>query len=79
MIKLSTGKDSTLENYIIISKAMFGADSAATKFLEDKAAGAKEGIKAEVIAPESQVVALLLETHVRGEREKNETDRTNHL
>lgn len=65
MIKLSTGEDSTLENYIKMSKAVFGADSPATKFLEEKAANAPDGIKEEVIAPETQVVMLLMKTHAR--------------
>lgn len=34
---LSTGQESTLENWIELSKAVFGENSKATAFLQDKA------------------------------------------
>lgn len=57
--KLSTGADSTLENWIALSTMFFGEDSNSTKFLQDKAKGSKEGVKAEVVADEGQLIMLL--------------------
>jgi len=61
MKKLSTGEDATLENYLNLSKMVFGSDSKAVKYLEDKIA--KEGPKSEVIADELQVVYALTQIH----------------
>lgn len=60
MKKLSTGQDSTLANWIELSKAFFGPDSKQTNYLVEKAEKAKNGMDEEVIADESQVLYLLL-------------------
>ena len=57
--KISTGQDNTLETWIELSKATFGPESRPTKFLEEKAANAKDGVKAEVIADETQLLMVL--------------------
>ncbi len=59
MIKMSTGQDPTLGNYRKMAIALFGADSKAVKFLDEKIASSPNGDAEEVIAPESQVVHLL--------------------
>lgn len=63
MRKLSTGQDSTIKSYIENATAVFGEDSPAVAFLKKKAADAPNGENEEVIAEESQVLALL--AHMR--------------
>ena len=58
MIKMSTGDDATLGNYRKMASAVFGVDSKAVKFLDDKIAASPNGENEEVIAPESQMVYL---------------------
>lgn len=60
MIKLSTGADSTLGNYRDLSAATFGENSPQVKFLDDKVAESPNGRDEEVIAPESQMLYLLV-------------------
>lgn len=60
MIKLSTGVDSTLGNYRDLASAFFGEDSLQVKFLDDKIAESPNGRDEEVIAPESQMLYLLV-------------------
>lgn len=60
MKKLSTGKDSTLANWIELSKAFFGPDSKQTNYLVEKAEKAKNGMDEEVVADESQLLYVLL-------------------
>ncbi len=57
MLKLSTGEDSTLGNYRKLSKAIFGEDSGAVKFLDEQIAEAGED--AEVLQEERQMIFLL--------------------
>lgn len=59
MQKLSTGDDATLGNYRLLATAVFGADSKAVKFLDDKIAESPNGEKEEVLADESQMVHAL--------------------
>lgn len=59
MNKLSTGDDATLGNYRRFASAVFGQDSKAVKFLDDKIAESPDGEKEEVIAAESQMIHLL--------------------
>lgn len=59
MIKLSTGQDSTLGNYLALTKAFMGEDSEPAKFLEKKIAESPNGENEEVIADESQMLQLL--------------------
>ena len=63
MKKLSTGVDSTLGNYRGMSLIVFGEDSAATKYLDEKIAESPNGENEEVIADESQMVYLLVSLH----------------
>lgn len=58
MNKLSTGADSTLGEYLALTKLAFG-EGAAVKFLEDKIAAAPNGDKEEVMADETQMLHLL--------------------
>lgn len=60
MIKLSTGDDSTLENYRKLCVAFFGENSKATKFIDDKIKESPNREKEEVLQDENQMVLLLL-------------------
>ena len=64
MKKLSTGDDSTLGNHRKHCVAIFGEDSAATKFLDDKIK--EQGADQEVIQDEEQMVYLLRNIHFNG-------------
>jgi len=59
MKKLSTGQDSTLGNYRKLSVIVFGEDSEAVKFLDNKIAEDPDGENGEVIADEGQTILLL--------------------
>ena len=59
MIKLSTGDDSTLRSYRKMVVAVFGEESKAVKFLDEKIAISPNGENEEVIADETQMVYLL--------------------
>lgn len=59
MQKLSTGDDATLGNYRKLARVIFGNDSKAVKFLDDKIADSPNGENEEVIADERQMVHLL--------------------
>lgn len=62
MNNLSTGDPSTLASYLMLTKRVFGDDSAATKYVErliEVSAGPDE----EVMSDETQMVNLLLEVH----------------
>jgi hypothetical protein len=59
MTKLSTGDDATLGNYRKMAAAVFGKESKAVKFLDDKIAESPNGENEEVIADEGQMVYLL--------------------
>lgn len=59
MKKLSTGQDSTLGEYRKLAAAVFGEDSGAVKFLDEKIK--EQGEDEEVIADEGQVIYLLMQ------------------
>ena len=59
MPKMSTGAAATLGNYRKIAIVIFGVDSKAVKFLNDKIKASPNGENEEVLAPESQMVYLL--------------------
>lgn len=59
MIKLSTGQDSTLGNYLKLCDAFFGHLSAQSEFIKDKIASSPNGPDEEVVAEESQMMYLL--------------------
>lgn len=59
MHKLSTGHDSTLGTYLMLSKLAFGEESKATEFIRQKIKNSINGENAEVIADESQMLILL--------------------
>lgn len=61
MQTLSTGAPATLGNYLKLSAAVFGLDSPATRFLQEKID--KQGPDEEVIAAESQMVYMLATLH----------------
>lgn len=63
MQKLSTGQDSTLENWIAMATAVFGAASPAVDFLKKKAKESPNGYKEEVIANEAQLLFVLMSIH----------------
>lgn len=61
MKKLSTGQDSTLENWIALSNIAFGEESEAVQFLKYKAEDSPNGFQEEVIADEGQLILALAE------------------
>lgn len=60
MRKLSTGKDSTLENWLELTTAVFGEDSPQADFLKGKAEESPNGLQEEVIADEGQLLNMLI-------------------
>jgi len=66
MRKLSTGQDSTLGNYRKMAVAVFGEDSKAVQFLDNKIAESPNGEDEEVIVAESQAVSMLGQLHIQG-------------
>lgn len=64
MFKLSTGDDATLGNYRKMAAAVFGKDSKATKFLDDKISNSPNGVNEEVVQDERQMICLLGTLHV---------------
>lgn len=60
MKKLSTGDPSTLGSYLKLCKALFGSESKATKFIEDKIKEARNGENEEVLADERQMLYALV-------------------
>jgi hypothetical protein len=56
----------TLGYHRDMSAAIFGVDSEATKYLDEKIAEAPRGREEKVIAHEDQFVHLLLSLHLRG-------------
>jgi hypothetical protein len=64
MTKLSTGRDSSLGEYLRICTAIFGEDSPATKFIAEKIKDSPNGEMEEVIADERQMVWLLTKMHI---------------
>jgi hypothetical protein len=56
---LSTGQPSTLGNYLILCRLVFGRQSRQAQFIEDKIADSPKGENEEVIADESQMLHLL--------------------
>lgn len=60
MIKLSTGQDSTLGNYLDLTNAFFGKDSPQSAFLEKKISEHSNGRDEEVMVAESQMLYLLV-------------------
>jgi hypothetical protein len=59
MSKMSTGGEATLGNYRKIATVVFGEDSKAIKFLDDKIANSPYKENEEVIADERQMMQLL--------------------
>lgn len=66
MKKLSTGIDSTLGNYRKIAVSLFGEQSNAVKFLDDKIK--RLGEDEEVISDERQMLYLLAQKHLIDDR-----------
>lgn len=63
MMAISTGQDSTLGNYRKMAAALFGEDSKAVSFLDEKIAEDSSGENGEVIADEGQMIYLLVNIH----------------
>lgn len=59
MMKLSTGQDSTLGNYLKLCLVLFGKDSPQVQFIMGKIAESPNGANEEVIAEEGQMMYLL--------------------
>jgi len=59
--------DSTLGNWFVLSRAMFGIDSPASKYLLEKMIHAEDGSDTEVTATQTQMVAHLQELNRKGE------------
>lgn len=66
MNKLSTGQSSTLDNWLSLSEAIFGEDSPASKFIQDKINESPIGGAEEVLADEGQLLNVLINLHVEG-------------
>lgn len=69
MKEMSVGMPSTLGNWHKMSVAIFGPDSRATKFLQDKID--VQGPDEEVIADEAQLIQVLVTIHL-GVEEPND-------
>lgn len=73
MITLSTGQASTLGNYRNLAALTFGERSPAVSFLDQQIAEAPNGAEEAVLAPERQMIGLLIGIHqaktVPGEEE----------
>lgn len=61
--KLSTGLDSTLGNYRLLTMAFFGSESKAVAWLDKKIEEAPNGKDEEVIANERQMLAVIVTIH----------------
>lgn len=59
MKMLSTGEPSTLGNWLRLTEATFGKDSAPAKFLQAKIKDSQNGENEEVIADERQLLYVL--------------------
>jgi hypothetical protein len=66
MRKLSTGHDATLGSYRELAALVFGSESPAVAYLDEKIRQESPG--AEVIAPEEQVIAALAAMDKAGRR-----------
>jgi hypothetical protein len=66
MTFLSTGQPATLGNYRKLTAAVFGPNSKAVAFLDEKIKSDPEGENAEVEADEGQTVHLLANIHFGG-------------
>ncbi len=64
--RLSLGIDSTLGNWRDLTAGIFGEDSAATKFWDDKIASHEKGRDEWVVSDEQQTLALTQQLHVQG-------------
>lgn len=64
--KLSTGKDSTLGEWRDLTAAVFGEDSAATKFWDEKIAACENGRGEPVLTDERQMLYVISQVHERG-------------
>lgn len=64
MLKLSTGQDSTLENWIKNCEMVFGSESRAVKYLKEKVKEAPNGLKEEVIVDETQLLYVLAKMEI---------------
>lgn len=64
--RLSTGDPSTLGTYLKMCLLVMGSNSPATTFLRKKVAEAPMGFEEEVIAPETQMVYMLMQLHTTG-------------
>ena len=67
--RLSLGIDSTLKNWRELTMHVFGKDSAAVKYWDDKIA--EQGEDEWVLAEETQVLAMVAQLHVRGLETQN--------
>lgn len=60
MKKLSTGQDSTLENWIKNCERFFGKDSVQAQHFRNKAESAPKGLREEVVTDENQLLMMLV-------------------
>lgn len=68
MTKISTGQDSTLETYRQIAVALFGEQSKPVQFLDQKIAESSNKEKEEVVADERQMLYLLANMGLKGNK-----------
>jgi len=62
-MKLSTGQESTLGNYKKLATMVFGENSKAVGFLNDKIKESEKGENEKVLADERQMIQLLMHKH----------------
>lgn len=68
MTKISTGQDSTLETYRQIAVVLFGEQSEPVQFLDQKIAESPNKEKEEVVADERQMLYLLVNMGLKGNK-----------
>jgi len=61
MKKLSTGQDSTLGNWLMLTELAFGKNSPQADFLKDKIDESPNGKDEEVLADEGQLIQVLID------------------
>lgn len=75
MITMSTGKDSTLGNYLEMAELFFGKDSGAVKFLNETIDKSPNGVDEEVIVNEGQMILLLAEQNKKISESKDKSEK----
>lgn len=70
MRTISTGEPSTLGTYREIAVGLYGEESEAVKYLDERIATSPNGADEEVIADEGQVMYLLAQLYLGGKSDQ---------